>query len=146
MPTRFVTRGLLMSLLALCAACSGGGLNSATGKVSYKGNPIKGAIVIFHPKAADVNSQRPSGVTDEAGAYSLMTGTKAGAPAGDYVVTITWPGEVQAKAKSGKGIGTNIEAPEAPDQLNGRYADSTRSTLTATIKGGSNTIPTFELK
>jgi hypothetical protein len=145
MPIRVVTRGLLMSLLGLCVACSGGGLNSATGKVTYKGDPIKGAIVIFHPKNAAMNSQRPSGVTDESGTYTLMTGTKAGAPPGDYVATVVWREEPAAKAK-GKSMSTDTDVPDAPDRLKGRYGDSASSKLTATIKSGSNTIPTFELQ
>jgi hypothetical protein len=146
MPTRVVTQGLMATLLGLCVACAGGGLNSATGKVTYKGNPIKGAIVVFHPKDANMNSQRPSGVTDEGGAFSLTTGTKAGAPAGDYLVTITWPEEAPVKPKGGKIMNTDADTPDMPDRLKGRFADSTRTTLKATIKGGSNDIPTFDLQ
>jgi hypothetical protein len=144
MPTRVVTRGLLLTLLTACAACSGGGLNPVTGKVTVKGEPAKGAVVIFHPKRDGFDAQRPSGVADETGAFKLMTGKKDGAPAGDYVVTITWPEEPAAKGKS-KVISTDSNLPDIVDRLKGRYGDSSTSKLTATVKSGTNTIPTFEL-
>jgi hypothetical protein len=72
-----------------------------------------------------------------------MTGTKHGAPAGDYIVTITWPEEAPAKPKV---MSTEQSPPDMPDRLNGRYSLPTRSTLQAVIKAGSNTIPAFDLQ
>jgi hypothetical protein len=134
-----------MVVLLLCVACSGSSLNSASGKVTYKGSPIKGAIVILHPKGSNINSQRPSGVTDDSGTYTLTTGKKDGAPAGEYVVTITWPEETPAKAK-GKIISTDSNIGDLVDRLKGRYVDSTSSKLTASIKSGSNTIDPIDLQ
>jgi hypothetical protein len=144
MRARAVIRGLPLVLLGLCVACSGSGLNSATGKVTYKGDPIKGAVVIFHPKDPTLKSQRPSGITDETGTFSLTTGKKDGAPAGDYVVTVTWP-EEKAKPK-GKVISTDDGMGDLVDRLKGRYVDSTTSKLSAAIKSGHNTLPTFDLQ
>jgi hypothetical protein len=132
-----------MVLLVLCLACSGSGLNTATGTVTYKGAPAKGAMIIFHPKDPNINSQRPTAVTDESGSYTLTTGKKDGGLAGDYVVTITWPEEPPAAAK-GKISDGNMG--DLIDRLKGRYGNPTTSKLTAVIKSGSNTIPTIDLQ
>jgi len=132
----------VLGVLLACLACSGG-LKPARGKVTYKGQPIKGAVVVFVPRDARSNPHRPSGVTGEDGSYSLTTGTREGAPAGEYVVTVTWT-EVKDKPRKGKVSMADEEA-EIRDRLKGRYADPATSTLRATVKGGSNTIPTLEL-
>jgi hypothetical protein len=144
MRKRVFIGGLPAVLLALCLGCSGQGLNSATGKVTYKGAPIKGAMVFFHPKDANINSQRPSGITDESAVYTLTTGKKEGAPAGEYVVTVIWPEETPAKPK-GKSLSTDTGMGDLIDRLKGRYSDSTTSRITAVIKSGSNTVPTIDL-
>jgi len=122
-------------------------LNTATGKVTYKGDPIKGAVVVFIPKGGgNINSQRPSGQTGEDGSYSLATGSKPGAPPGEYEVTITWnESKSKSKAKPGK-ISMDGDEEEVRDRLGGRFAQPGKSGLQASIKSGSNTIPTFELK
>jgi hypothetical protein len=112
--------------------------------VTYNGKPIKGAVLVFVPKdtAKAASAQRPSGVTIEDGTFKLTTGTKQGAPAGEYDVAITWPEETKATGK----ISMKPDDEDPRDRLNGRYADASKSSLTATIKSGTNTLPTFELK
>src|SRR5262245_3096245 len=75
-----------------CLSCSGAdSLNPVQGKLLYKGQPMIGALVTFHPKGAnDVTTVRPTGLVEPDGTFTLMTGTKEGAPAGDYVVTVIW--------------------------------------------------------
>lgn len=143
MTTRVLIWAILPAL-SLCAGCSGTGLVPTTGKATLKGKGIKGAVVVFHPKDATITSQRPSGVTDENGAFSLTTGPENGAPPGDYVVTITWPEE--PKAAKGKGFSTENTQEEAPDRLERKYADPKTSKLTATVNSGATTVPTFELE
>jgi hypothetical protein len=133
----------LLLLVPLCPSCSSSGLNTVQGTVTVKGQPVKGAVVIFHPKGGEAKGQRPSGVTKEDGTFTLGTGNKPGAPPGDYVVTITWPVE-EGPVKFKKGS-TEQEEPPLVDQLKGRYANAANSTLTATIKSGSNKLNPFEL-
>ena len=140
---RLIPTGLLLGGLLACVACSGG-LNPTSGKVTYKGKAIAGAVVVFVPRDAKEDSLRPSGVTKEDGTYTLSTGTKEGARAGEYVVTITWTETVTKKPKTGK-ISMQDEEVEIRDRLQGRYADPAKSTIQATIKRGGGTIPTFEL-
>ena len=132
----------LATLLGV-AGC-GGGLSTATGKVTYKGAPVKGAVVVFVPKDPMDTSQRSSGTTGEDGVYHLTTGKLQGVPAGDYLVSVTWIEYVKQKGKPGKGL-TQPEEEEVRDRLRGRYADPAKSGLTATIKSGNNAVPTFEL-
>jgi hypothetical protein len=136
------TLGVLLGAALLCTSCSGKGLNSVQGKVLHNGSPAKGAIVIFHPKVGeDHKTVPPSGVTGEDGTFTLGSGKDAGAPAGEYVVTVTWPEE---KAASGKI--TMEQPPPPPDRLKGRYADRAKSTLTATVKSGPNQLEPFDLR
>jgi len=139
---------LLVALLPVCGpGCSSSdSLQSVEGKVLVDGKPAKGAVVFFHLKGGDaIKSQRPSGVAGEDGAFSLTTGTKDGAPAGEYIVTLIWPGEPVVKAK-GKLSGTDLEEPERPDRLGGRYADAKTSKLQATVRSGRNRLPPFEVR
>jgi hypothetical protein len=132
-------------ILPFCWACSGAGLNTVEGKVNVNGAPAKGAVVIFHPKGGDTsaNAQRPSGVTKEDGTFTLGTGTKPGAPVGEYTVTITWPEEVgPPKFKKGS---MELDNPTPADRLKGRFANAASSTLKATIKSGANKLDPFEL-
>jgi hypothetical protein len=59
------------------------------GTVSLDGQPLANAVVTFDPRAAARTVYQ--GVTDEAGHYALqeLHGSSAGAPAGNYRVTIT---------------------------------------------------------
>src|SRR5262245_8983656 len=81
-------RWLVLTLVLLCPACSG--LHTVRGKVLYQGKPIKNAVVSFHPKNDDPHALRPTGFTDENGVFTLSTQSNAGAPAGEYLVTVVW--------------------------------------------------------
>jgi hypothetical protein len=133
----------LVVLPALCClSCSGGsGLNPVQGKVLYKDQPLAGAVVTFHPKGADQVTAVPAvGRTKEDGTFTLTTGTKEGAPAGEYVVTIICPEE----PKTTKGFST--EAPDTPDRFRGAYAKMETSPFKVQIKSGPNTLEPFPLK
>jgi hypothetical protein len=135
---------LLASTVLLLSSCSGSGaLYPVRGKVLVKDAPAKGAVVTFHPKGQDssVTAQRPSGVADENGSFTLMTGSKNGAPAGEYMVTIVWDEEVQTKK-----IVLNPDSLPAPkDRLGGRYATLVNSKISAQVKSGNNELEPFRL-
>jgi hypothetical protein len=141
-----IRAALTLPLWAMLLTSCSGGLQSVSGKVLYKGQPIKGAVVTFHPKAGDeMKTQRPGGVTGEDGTFSLSTGKEPGAAPGDYVVTIIWLKEPEGTAAKPKVIGT--EPPPVPDDaFQGRYADRSRSQITATIKPGVNQLEPFKLE
>ncbi|HZT79430.1 MAG TPA: hypothetical protein VFA26_04390, partial [Gemmataceae bacterium] len=54
-------RWLPLLAALLCAACSSG-LHPVRGKVTYQGQPARGAVVTFHPRGDDgLTAVRPSG-------------------------------------------------------------------------------------
>jgi hypothetical protein len=125
-----------------CASCSGGRLNTVQGKVLFLGKPAKGALVVFHPKGNDSLLAIPAtGVAGEDGTFTLTSGREAGAVAGEYVVTITWPEETKDTGK------ISLEPPPPPpDRLKGRYANRETSSFTAHVKAGTNQLEPFDLR
>jgi hypothetical protein len=138
-------RWLVCLLAACCASCSGGGgLNPVKGKVLYKDQPLKGAVVTFHPKGTtDVYTVRPVGLTGEDGTFTLTTGRDDGAPAGEYVVTFICSEEITARP--GKGA-ISTAAPETRDRFDGAFANAERSIFRVEIKKGPNELEPFHLK
>ena len=143
-PSPPVWRWLVLAPALFCLSCSGGPkLNQVKGQVLYKNNPIRGAVVTFHLKGSDPLKAIPSsGMTQEDGTFTLTTGQKEGAPAGEYVVTVIWPKE--NTPKEGKIL--NGPPPDVPNQLPAAYADRDKSKLTAEIKNGENQLQPFSLK
>jgi len=72
------------TMLALGVGC-GSGHKKVEVKVTYDGQPLAGAMVVF---AAD-NGQLASGLTDAGGMCTLKSGVKEGVPPGTYAVTIS---------------------------------------------------------
>lgn len=139
--TQSVVRFALLGLL-LTASCSSG-LNPVRGKVTHKGQPIKGATVTFHPVGGDeVKATRPNGTTDADGSFTLSSEKGVGAAAGEYTVTIIWPKEVEPKNKSW----STDARPEIVDQLNGRYADHKQSKIRVRVKAETNNLEPFALE
>ncbi len=123
-----------------CLGCSGGGLNPVKGQLLIKGQPVKGAVVTFHPKEGSTVKTIPSvGTTDADGNFTMMTGTKEGAPAGEYLVTVYWPEEAPKK-------GMSTEMPETRDKLKGAYSNPASSGLKASVKSGPNQLDPIQLK
>ena len=101
------------------------------GKVFVAGKPAVGAFVLFTPvnEPADSPDPRPRAEVQGDGSFDLFTyEEKDGAPAGDYKVTVLWPGS------------------EESDRLQGRYADASSSKLRAKVKDGPNELPPFQLR
>jgi hypothetical protein len=135
---------LPLAAALFCVSCSGSRLHTVQGKVLYQGKPAKGALVVFHPKGNDsLSAIRPTGITGEDGTFTLTSGKEAGAAAGEYVVSITWPEEPLA-AKDAPKI-TMEAPPPPPDRLKGRYANRETPALTANVKSGTNQLEPFDL-
>jgi len=142
-------------LLALAPLACGGGprrppVHPVQGRVTHNGAPAAGALVVFHPKdaLADIRAVRPNGEVDAEGNFRLSSfGRDDGAPAGDYLIAVTWAAPPKPAA-AGKvtGLGGEGEAKETADRLGSRYANPNSSGLTATVKPGENQIPPIELK
>jgi hypothetical protein len=132
----------LVLLAALgSVSCSGNGLPSVQGKVLYKDQPASGALVTFHPREITATTALPTGLVREDGTFTLITGEEAGAPAGEYVVTVIW----SEPAPRAKGASL-LEPPDTRDRLRGAYANPATSNFKVAIKNGPNQLEPFRLK
>ena len=134
--------------LVLALVVAGGGCASKTtdqrkpvhpvsGKVFVQKKPAAGAFLIFVPvnEPPTPTDPRPHAEVQEDGSFAVSTfGDGDGAPAGDYIVIVTWPGRTDAEGRD-----------EPEDKLFGRYADPKRPRLRATVKEGKNELEPFQL-
>jgi len=137
-------RWLVLGSALFFVSCGGPSkkLNPVEGQVLYKGQPLAEATVSFHPRQGEKNPTPSTGVTDEQGIFRLQTGNYEGAPVGDYAVTVIKSVTVGG---GGKGKRFSTAPPETTDALKGAYADSKKTTLSATVKDGENKLPPFRL-
>jgi hypothetical protein len=138
-------RWLVLLAAVACASCSKGDvLNPVQGKIlDTKGQPLEGAVVTFHPKGAakSIKLVLPVGRSGADGTFTLTTGDKEGAPAGEYTVTVICPEE--KKLPKGK---ISTAPPESKDRFEGAYANPGSSRLQAQVKAGPNQLEPFQLK
>jgi hypothetical protein len=108
------------------------------GQMFVGDRPAAGAIVMFFPtlEAPDSPDPRPRAIVEADGSFKLSTyAENDGAPAGDYLVTVTWPGGVLPDGR---------EEPE--DKLLGRYNDRARPAAKVAVKEGPNELAPIRLK
>jgi len=116
------------------------------GKVLFHNQPAQHATVIFHPQGGseEVQKMRPHGTVDAEGNFALTTfDPDDGAPAGDYRVTVVWPGESREDAMDAEDP---EHVPSGPDRLQKRYKDPQTSGLSATVSEGTNQLEPFQLQ
>ena len=109
------------------------------GRVTFKGEPMAGAMIGFHPlDDPDPRAARMQATAGKDGRYTLTTYTTGdGAPAGGYAVTIYWPGQ-RVKRKADTPAAEDDEIP--PDRLKREFADPKTTRLRATVRAEPNTI------
>jgi hypothetical protein len=109
--------------------CSGSGLVSATGKLTYKGQPVPSTLVIFMPEDG---SRRSTGLTDDEGNFSLrFSRTETGVKPGRHTICLRY--EVSAEEE------THQIPPKASKELRSvisRYGDPKTSTLHQEVTRG----------
>jgi hypothetical protein len=131
---------VLASMTLAAASCgSASRLYPVSGKVTYKGQPAAGAVVLLLRKSVNpLNEHTIMGIVERDGTFELVCGSLGkGAPSGEYDVLIRWREAVPA-AKN--------QRQKPPDRLKGRYADPKRPLLHAVVKAEHTQLPTFELK
>ena len=130
------------------AGCAGGCSHSGPakkvcypvkGELTVKEKPAPGALVILRPQQDADSSEWSTGFPHaHVGADGkFQVGTYAdddGAPAGDYVLLISWPAPNPQ----------NEEASSA-DRLGGRYSDPSASKLTAKVEPRATELPPIRL-
>ena len=146
---RFVVLGTLCTLFAGCGGNNGGERPTAPVKVSvsYKGNPVEGAIVQF---ISIENPQPAVGTTDKSGNCSLTTfKPNDGAIIGSNVITITKK-EIDTKnIKASRPEDADLigvtPTPNLKSLIPNKYSAPGTSGLKEEVKKGSNAF-TYELK
>lgn len=132
MRTLTLTRSAALLLAAAAAGC-GGSEPAVDGTVTLDGQPVEGALVRFH-RAGAAADPAFSTVTRADGTFTLLPAdrTRAGLPAGGYVVTV---------AKFKKGMMTITNPKDAGPQASlypAEYADPAKSPFKVEVKPGSN--------
>ena len=110
------------------AGCSGRDSGKVTGKVTHSGHPVSGGMVNFTMKEKGIAA---AAKIDTSGSFALDTPLEAGT----YTVYVTPPPpEPSGPGGSAPKAGANAEIPR-------KYRDPATSTLTCTVKSGSNEVP-----
>jgi hypothetical protein len=140
--------------LALAGCGNSAGLVPVSGKVLYKGEAAKGAVVYFH-RQGEPGTQRelvPFGVVQDDGRFSLFSDSLgSGALPGSYNVLVEWRDEkasgiVPVKAKGQTNLVKRTRIHAGPDRLKGRYFDASKPLLQVEVKPRTNQLEPFELK
>lgn len=123
-----------------------------SGTVTYNGEPIEGAQVVFIPVE---QGPAATGTTDSDGKYQLTTyAAEDGAPAGEYKVKITKMSKPPLESgPSGPAGGEEGYAPPGQEAMSWtpenllpeKYAIPDQSGLTATVEANDNNTFAFEL-
>lgn len=132
----------LFFLLTLCIGCdseNGPATVPVTGSVTWKGDPVEGALVVFLPENSSGDSMLGAQAeTDSEGNFQLETYTggsnlKAGIQPGNYKVTVTKLEVVQDMRRKPKNL------------LPAKYAETRTTDLTATVSESGEQSFAFEL-
>jgi hypothetical protein len=140
--------GWLSLAIAICG-CGGSGhpdTVQATGIVTYNGEPVSGAKVVF----AAASLQPATGTTDSNGRFELSTfDTNDGAVPGQFAVTVTKTksvgGMTADEEHAALAAGRKVEAPKTVDELPVRYKSAETSKLTAEVTPDGDNDFTFPL-
>ncbi len=133
----------LLSLLVLCIGCGtdkGPATVPVSGVVTWKGEPVEGALVVFLPENASGESMLGAQAeTDSAGNFAIQTYTgggdmKDGIQPGVYKVTVTKLEVVQDMRRRPKNL------------LPPKYAEVRTTDLQATVTESGDQSFAFELK
>ena len=108
----------------------------AKGTITFKGQPVSGALVALHPKAPMAGTPNPRANVGKDGAFQVSTYVTAdGAPEGDYTVTVLWY----------KPIKNGADVVSGPNVIPAKYANPNTSDLVVSIKPGENDLPAIAL-
>ena len=140
LPARIVFLSLLLLSSLVGCGPKKAELFPVRGELFYQGKAPQGAIVQFRPVTnADKPwpSGYPRGEVQADGSFDIGTETSNdGAPAGDYIITVTW---IVAPPGSDDPESATV------DQMQGKYRDPSKSTLKATVSPPKTLLPRIDL-
>lgn len=151
---RHASLGPLLVLFSFVAGCDAGPdrvvTHPTTGEIRWQGKPAAGVRITLYPTgdaASPVAALRPSGTSDENGAFALSTyETGDGAPAGEWKVTAVWP-DPDFKPRTPEEIeaASGASGDSKPDKLRGKFSTAAASPWSASIVEGENALPQIDL-
>lgn len=108
------------------------------GEVLFDGNPIPGALVVFHPASPGNNGAPPARATvQDDGVFHLTTYDSGdGIPPGDYKVTVEWRPLVENGGEFKAG----------PNRLPEKYARPDTTDLVVNIAEGTTKLPPLQIR
>lgn len=130
---KFVTASALLLTLVLCVGCNSS--STASGTVTFNGQPLETGEVLFHPTTEGAIATG----TILKGNFEMSTGQDATLAAGSYKVTVT-ANEKPDFAKIGAEGAEFVPKRLTPEI----YANPTTTPLKAEVKPGANKF-TFDL-
>lgn len=142
---RAVVAGALAGVLTLAVGCGGSGRRPTApvhGRLTYGGKPMSGALISFYSVDPNDRAEPSHATADGDGRFTMETYRQNdGVPAGEYVVTVFWPGDKPKKAPP------DPDDPNAgaPDRLKLAYASTRSSKLRATVRAGADNEINFNL-
>jgi hypothetical protein len=113
----------------------------AAGVVTWNGEPLAGAILVFHAKTqltgpGEEPVPAPGANSQDDGTFAVSTYKPGdGLPEGDYRVTVSCEDRRAEKAKDD----------DYPELLPARYQNPATSGLSVSIVAGENELPAFDL-
>ena len=125
----------VLLLVAALGCSSSSGLTDVTGKVTYQGQPVEGATVVF---ISNETTRPATAITGADGTYSLMTLDAHGATPGKYSVVVskadapTETGEPPSMEEAAKNAGR--PPPPVKQLLPAKYGDAARTPLQCEVK------------
>ena len=149
---RYLIGILLFTGRGVPPGCGGGagieGTIAASGTVTYQGQPVEGAAVVFAPEG---QGRAASGLTDASGRFELTTLTPGdGVLPGKFGVTIskTEVSGSMTEEESQAYVAKHGEPPKVTrkELLPAKYAAPATSGLTAEVAAGGKNEFTFDLK
>lgn len=126
----------LCGLLVAAVGCGGSSAPDRVavfpvqGAVTFKGQPMPGAMLVLNPKTPTESVPAPRAQVDKDGNVKVSTYDGGdGAPAGEYVVTVQWY----------KPIKNGNDVVAGPNVVPRKYSQATSSDLVVQIaEGGAN--------
>ena len=123
-----------LALLVGCDSGTGSGTVPVSGKVTYKGAPVEGAIVTFVPEGT---GRTATATTSAGGVFTLTTVDASGAMPGKYKVTVD-------KVEYGAGGSSSMEEAargsadegQAKRVLPAKYAEAASTPLAMEVPSG----------
>jgi hypothetical protein len=106
------------------------------GKITFKGQPTIGAVVLLHPKTPRERVPAPRASVKPDGTFKLSTfNTGDGAPEGDYVLTVKWY----------KPIKYGSELISGPNVIPTKYTQAQSSDIVVRVAAGENRLDPIKL-